>query len=84
MPREAMPATNENEFYWGDLVGLAVVNLQAELLGTVRELMETGANSVLVVGDDAGHQRLIPFISQVVGKVDLERREIVVEWGLDW
>lgn len=83
-PRQAMPPTAVDEYYWGDLTGLAVLNAQAETLGVVRELMETGANAVLVVVDGEGTQRLIPFVSHVVSKVDLERREILVEWGRDW
>lgn len=83
-PRDAMPATADDEFYWGDLVGLTVKNSQAETLGVVSELMETGANTVLVAVDAAGVKRLIPFVSHVVSKVDLEQREILVDWGLDW
>ena len=82
--REAMPETAEDEFYWGDLVGLDVRNVQSQCLGTVRELMETGANTVLVVVDAEGGERLIPFVSTVIEKVDLARREILVDWGLDW
>ena len=83
-PREAMPATGADEFYWGDLIGLTVKNHQAEILGVVQELMETGANTVLVVIDAGGVKRLIPFVAQVVGKVDLQQSEIVADWGLDW
>jgi len=83
-PREAMPATIEGEYYWGDLVGLEVRNNQAQLLGVVQELMETGANSVLVAVDAEGVKRLLPFVASVVNRVDLKRREILVDWGLDW
>lgn len=82
--RDQMPATAENEYYWGDLAGLSVKNVQDQSLGAVQELMETGANAVLVVVDAVGARRLIPFVSQVVLKVDLDRLEIVVDWGLDW
>jgi 16S rRNA processing protein RimM len=79
-----MPVPAENEFYWGDLTGLTVKNAQGEMLGTVKELMETGANAVLVVLDSSGANRLIPFVSHVVTKVDLEQQEVQVDWGLDW
>lgn len=82
--REAMPPTADDEFYWGDLVGLTVRNSEAHTLGVVRELMETGANTVLVVVDAEGASRLIPFVSHVVRQVDLVQREILVDWGLDW
>lgn len=83
IPRDAFPAAAENEFYWADLVGLAVVNVAGEELGTVAEVFETGANDVLVVVDGE-RQRLIPFTAQVVQKVDLAGKAIRVDWGLDY
>lgn len=83
-PREALPVTDENEFYWGDLIGLEVVNSHDEKLGKVAGLIETGANDVLrVVGED-GTERLLPFVSAVVLKVEKEAGLIRVEWGSDW
>jgi 16S rRNA processing protein RimM len=84
-PRAALPKTEEDEFYWVDLVGLEVVNTAGERLGKVAGLIETGANAVLrVVGDDDGAERLLPFVSAVVLAVDREAGRIRVEWGGDW
>lgn len=85
-PREALPATAPDEFYWADLVGLKVVNLAGEPLGSVRELIESGANHVLVVRDvvDENKERLLPFVGQVVKEVDVPGGTIRVDWGLDW
>jgi 16S rRNA processing protein RimM len=86
-PRADLPATGENEFYWADLVGLAVVNERQEPLGHVTELIESGANAVLVVTDGEGQaaqQRLIPFVGQVVREVDVPAGVISVDWGRDW
>lgn len=82
-PREAMPGTANNEFYWADLVGLAVVNEQGEPLGKVDSLIETGAHQVLVVKDDET-ERLLPFVETVVKDVDPAAGRIRVEWGKDW
>jgi 16S rRNA processing protein RimM len=83
-PREALPATGEDEFYWADLIGLAVVNTVGERLGVVAGLIETGANDVLrVVGDD-GSERLLPFVAAVVLAVDQAGRRIRVEWESGW
>lgn len=74
----------ENEFYWRDLIGLNVHNHHGELLGTVRELLETGANDVLVVSTD-GKDILIPFVMHhYIQKVDLASGEIHVEWERDY
>ena len=83
-PREALPATGDDEFYWGDLVGLAVVNSVEERLGKVVGLIETGANDVLRVQDDEGVERLLPFVSAGVLSVDTAAGLIRVEWGSDW
>jgi len=83
VPRDQFPDAEEDEYYWVDLIGLEVLNLDNEYLGKVTELMETGANDVLVVKDDK-LQRLIPFVARHVTKVDLQQKQIIVDWGLDY
>lgn len=83
-PREALPETANNEFYWADLIGLDVVNKAGERLGRVAELVRTGAHEVLDVRDEAGNQRLLPFVAAVIKEVDLVARRIRVDWGRDW
>lgn len=83
-PREALPALPENEFYWADLIGLTVRNLQGEILGKVAALIGTGANDVLRVMDAEEVERLLPYVDAVVRKVDLANGEIQVDWGMDW
>ncbi len=82
-PREALPEPAADEYYWDDLVGLSVSNLQGEALGTVTEMIATGANDVMVVvGGET--KRLIPFLGHVIQKVDVAGRTVVVDWGADW
>lgn len=83
-PREVLPVTGEDEFYWADLVGLEVVNGEGERLGRVAGLIETGANDVLRVVAEDGSERLLPFVAAVVQAVEKEAGRIRVEWGLDW
>ena len=88
-PREALPAPAEDEFYWGDLIGLAVVTEQGQCFGRVSGLVESGAHDVLVVreeqnGEQAGKQRLLPFVARVILQVDMARGVIHVDWGADW
>jgi 16S rRNA processing protein RimM len=82
VPRSQLPQSAEGEYYWTDLVGLEVRNLQRQVLGRIVRLLETGANQVLVVTGD--RERLIPFVSAVVVTVDLAQGEMVVDWGLDF
>jgi 16S rRNA processing protein RimM len=82
--REDLPDLEvDDEYYWADLVGLKVVNLQGEELGIVTEVMATGANDVLVVEQD-DIQVLIPFIlDQYVLSVDLDEQLIQVDWDIE-
>lgn len=82
-PREAMPVPEEDEFYWGDLIGLKVINLQGESLGTVESLLSTGAHDVLRILDGET-ERLVPFVAAYVTQVDADAREIHVDWQKDW
>lgn len=80
------PQLEEGDYYWHDLIGCNVVNLEGYVMGTVTEMMETGSNDVLVVWanskDAFGKQeRLIPFLyEQVVKRVDLTTKIIEVDW----
>ncbi|WP_374243241.1 ribosome maturation factor RimM [Zoogloea sp.] len=82
-PREAMPQPAQDEFYWGDLVGLQVRNAAGLALGTVTGLLSTGAHDVLQV-QDGDAERLIPFVASYVTAVDVPAGVISVEWEADW
>ena len=69
----------EGEYFWVDLEGLEVVNLQGESLGRVEELMRGGGADVLVVKGEE-KERLIPFVAHYVLKVDREAKRITVDW----
>lgn len=77
--RDQLPPAGEDECYWADLIGLSVVTIDGTSLGTVANLMETGANDVLVVSGD--RERLIPFTpGDAVRNVDLNAGVITVDW----
>ena len=80
--RASLPGTDEDEYYWSDLIGLRVVNKQGVELGRVSSLMETGAHDVLVV--TGGREYLIPFVGAFVGEVDLAAGRLEVDWGEDY
>jgi len=81
--REQLPAAADDEYYWNDLLGMQVTTTGGAVLGVVDHLLETGANDVLVVRGEREH--LVPFISgQVIKSVDLDAREIRVDWDPDF
>jgi 16S rRNA processing protein RimM len=88
VPRSNLPQQEGDAYYWSDLIGLAVINLSGERLGTVSNLMDTGANQVLCVQGDRlaknNKELLIPFIASAIQRVDLTKKLISVDWAIDW
>jgi 16S rRNA processing protein RimM len=78
-----LPGLEHGEFYWVDLIGLQVVSPQDGVLGTVSQVMETGANDVLIVHGQ--REYLIPFIKGVyILDIDRVKGCIEVDWGADF
>ncbi|UJF25204.1 ribosome maturation factor RimM [Suttonella sp. R2A3] len=83
--RADLPTTADNEYYWADLKGLEVVNLDNQPLGTVADLFETGANDVMVVKNAHNKEQLIPFVQpDYVREIDFSSSRIIVDWSDDW
>ncbi|MBO1926265.1 ribosome maturation factor RimM [Thiomicrorhabdus sp. 6S2-11] len=70
---------DENEFYWIDLIGCQVINLEGENLGEVVNLVETGAHDVLRV--KGATDELIPFVwEEFIIDIDIANKQIKVDW----
>lgn len=82
IPAENLEPLGEDEWYWSDLIGLTVRDASGKTMGTVKKLMETGANDVLVVEGES--EILIPYIPQVIRNVDVEQGVILVDWNPDY
>ncbi len=85
--RANFPTTGKDEYYWVDLIGLRVINRESIDLGVVRELLSTGAQTVLVIEysqDGKLHERMIPFVSVYIDDVDTAGRRILVDWQPDF
>ncbi len=83
VPRSSLPAQPDDEYYWSDLIGLVVENEAGVTLGTVANLLETGANQVLSVKGESG-VILIPFVASAIKQVDLKNKTIRVDWSADY
>ena len=88
--RDDFPQTDENEFYWVDLLGAQVINQDGVLLGVVTQLLENAAHTVMnVVSQDETSVKpteyLIPFVSVFVGEVNVQSqpKTIAVTWDVD-
>ncbi len=82
VPRAELPEAEEGEYYWSDLIGLEVTNLQQVKLGKVVDVFETGANDVIVVQGD--RERLLPFVGQVILDVNLQAGTMQVDWDAEF
>ncbi len=89
--RAEFPALEEDEYYWSDLIGMDVVNLEGEALGTVIDMMSNGPQSILRIAPvadpaatDKAPERLVPFVDQFVKHVELKAKKITLDWGLDY
>jgi 16S rRNA processing protein RimM len=77
--RAQLPEPPGDSWYWADLVGLEVRNLEGLVLGKVANLLETGAHDVLVVRGE--RERLIPFVpGRYITRVALTKGLIEVDW----
>ena len=72
--REKLPATDENEYYHADLIGLAAVTPTDEPLGRVVAIHNFGAGDIIEIAPLHGATMLLPFSNAVVPTVDLRRR----------
>ncbi|KXJ45701.1 MAG: ribosome maturation factor RimM [Cycloclasticus sp.] len=83
MKSDQLPKLSKGEYYWSDLIGLQVVSTNGEEFGVIDQMLETGANDVIVVKGD--RERLIPYVTeQVVKSVDLDKQQMIVDWDADF
>jgi len=88
--RSHFPPLSDGEFYWVDLIGSSVINLEGLQLGSVSDLMDNGAHPILrVVAPESAEtekqqELLIPFVDHFVKEVDQVGRVITVDWGQDY
>ncbi|MCD6055203.1 MAG: rimM [Gammaproteobacteria bacterium] len=79
--KEALNPRGPDELYWHELIGLTVENTQAEELGTIVDLINTGANDILVIRNkDSGKEQWVPYLSDVILHIDLDEQRMQVNW----
>ncbi|MCG9968189.1 ribosome maturation factor RimM [Pelotomaculum terephthalicicum JT] len=77
--RDELVPLPEGSFYIFDLIGLEVFDSDGERLGIIADIIQTGSNDVYVVETEAARPLLVPALKQVVQKVDLKGRRMVVQ-----
>ena len=78
IPREEGQELEEDEYYIADLLGMSVVLEDGQEFGTLKDVMETGANDVYII-DSAEHgEVLLPAIKECILDVDLEKNVMTI------
>ena len=77
--REKLPATDEDEYYHADLIGLAAVTPANEPLGRVIAIHNFGAGDIIEIAPPSGATMLLPFTNAVVPSVDVAAGRVVIE-----
>lgn len=78
VPRDALPAPDEDEFYYSDLIGLPVLTTDGDPIGTVSAVHEFGAGDVLEVKPPKGPTFFHPFTEMETPTVDLAGGRILI------
>jgi 16S rRNA processing protein RimM len=79
VPRDALPDTEDGEYYHADLIGLAAVNAAGEPIGRVVAMHDFGAGDIIEIAPKEGATLLLPFTDAVVPTVDIAGGKVVIE-----
>jgi 16S rRNA processing protein RimM len=77
VPYDSLETLPENEYYWEDLIGLAVVTEDGKTLGRIENIFPTGSNDVFVCREGC-REILLPAIAEVIRSVDIRAGKVVV------
>lgn len=79
IPENMLDELEENEFYFHEIIGCAVYTMDGEELGKIIEILTPGANDVWVIKGAGGKEILIPYIEDVVKKIDVKDKVILID-----
>jgi len=82
LERAALPAVREGEYYLEDLVGCTVRNTEGLVLGRLTHFLDAPAGSLMVVRGE--RERWLPATAPCLRRVDVLRREVLVDWPADF
>ncbi len=81
--RAVLPEPADDEFYYSDLIGLAVTDKAGDIIGTIKAVFDHGAGEFLEITPPTGQTWLIPFTNDAVPVIDIEAGRIVVDPPLE-
>jgi len=75
--RENITPLEDGEYYWFELIGSKVYDMDKNYIGELTQIIETGSNDVFIV-KDKDKEILIPYIEDVVKEIDIANSQIFV------
>ncbi|MFS0782329.1 ribosome maturation factor RimM [Bacillus sp. 1P06AnD] len=79
VPESFLSELGKDEYYFHEIIGCKVVTVEGEEIGTIYEILTPGANDVWVIKGKKGKDVLIPYIEEIVKKIDIEGKLITIE-----
>lgn len=76
--RENAIPLEEDEYYISDILGADVYDDEKNILGTLKDVMQTGANDVFIVSMKNGKEALFPVIDECVKLIDTDNKKVIV------
>lgn len=76
---EQLTPLEENAFYYHEIIGCTVYTTKDVVIGTITSILSPGANDVWVAEDERGNEYLIPYIADVVKRINIDDKEIIIE-----
>lgn len=79
VPRDVLPAPDEDEFYFSDLIGLRAEDVEGNFLGTIQSVDNYGAGDVLEIVGEVKGGLLVPFTKAAVPRVEISEGRVIID-----
>ena len=76
--RENEKPLEEGTYYIVDMIGLEVYTEEGKKIGILDDIFNSGSSDIYVVKDELGKQILLPAIEEVIKKIDMKERKMIV------
>jgi 16S rRNA processing protein RimM len=78
LPKDILEKLPDGEYYFQDIIGLDVYSEEGNYIGKIESIFPTGSNDVYVCRGE-GKETLLPAISHVIKKIDINQRIMTVK-----
>ena len=81
--KDMLPELGEKEYYWDDLIGATVNNLEGHKLGIVTKIENHGASDLIFIDNKKGKEIIVPVENEFFQKFEKNNNLIIVDWEID-